>query len=103
MGLRIALERQRRDILRSVLRYTASSIPAGVGLGFLRTFAWDKVIASQLFGISPPDPATLALGMLLVVLTPPVACYVLAWRAAPRSHGGVAVRVRGEWSGRGGW
>jgi len=78
MGIRIALGGQRQDILRLVLKYTASSIPAGVGLGFLGTFALDKVIASQLFSSSPLDPATLALGILLVVLTPLVACYVLA-------------------------
>ncbi len=43
---------------------------AGVGFGLLGALALRKVIASQLFGISPLDPATLAVGILLVILFP---------------------------------
>ncbi len=82
MGIRIAFGAQRWDILRLVLKHAAGLILAGVAFGLLGAFALRKVIASQLFGISPLDPATLALGILLVVLVPLVACYLPARRAA---------------------
>ncbi len=82
MGIRIAFGARRRDILRLVLKHAAGLILAGVGFGLLGAFALRKAIASQLFGISPLDPATLGFGVLLVVLVPLVACYIPARRAA---------------------
>ncbi len=82
MGIRIAFGAQRRDVLRLVMKHAAGLILAGVGFGLLGAFALRKVIASQLFGISPLDPTTLALGILLVILVPLVACYIPARRAA---------------------
>ncbi len=82
MGIRIAFGAQRRDILRLVLKHAAGLILAGVGFGLVGAFALRKVIASQLFGVSPLDPATLVAGILLVVLVPLVACYIPARRAA---------------------
>ena len=82
MGIRIAFGAQRRDILRLVLKHAASLIVAGVGFGLLGAFALGKVIASQLFGISPLDPLTLGIGVLLVTLVPLLACCLPARRAA---------------------
>jgi len=82
MGIRIAFGAQRWDILRLVMKHAAGLILAGVGFGLLGAFALRKVIASQLFGISPLDPVTLAVGILLIVLVPLVACYIPAHRAA---------------------
>jgi putative ABC transport system permease protein len=82
MGIRIAFGAQRRDILRLVMKHAVGLILASVGLGLLGAFALRKVIASQLFGISPWDPATLSMGLLLIILVPLLACYVPARRAA---------------------
>ena len=82
MGIRIAFGAQRRDILWLVMKHAVGLIMAGVGFGLLGAFVLRKVIASQLFGISPLDPATLAVGVLLVTLVPLAACYIPARRAA---------------------
>ncbi len=81
MGIRIAFGAQRRDILRLVLRHAMGLILASVGFGLVGALALRKLIASQLFGISPLDPATLAVGILLIVLVPLAACYLPARRA----------------------
>jgi putative ABC transport system permease protein len=82
MGIRIAFGARRWDILCLVLKHAVGLILAGVGFGLVGAFALRQVIASQLFGISPLDPVTLAAGILLVVLVPLVACYIPARRAA---------------------
>lgn len=82
MGIRIALGAQRPDILRLVLRHAAGLTLTGVAFGLLAAFALRKVIASQLFGISPLDPLTLGIGILLLSLVPMLACYLPARRAA---------------------
>ena len=82
MGIRIAFGAQRMDILRLVMKHAMGLILAGVGFGLVGAFALRKVIASQLFGISPLDPVTLAIGILLVVLVPLAACYLPARKAA---------------------
>jgi putative ABC transport system permease protein len=82
MGIRIAFGAQRMDILRLVMKHAMGLILAGVGFGLVGAFSLRKVIASQLFGISPMDPATLAIGILLVVLVPLAACYLPARKAA---------------------
>lgn len=82
MGIRIALGAQRRDILRLVMRHAAGLTLTGVGFGLLGTLALRKIIASQLFGVSPLDSLTLAIGILLAVSVSSLACYIPARRAA---------------------
>ncbi|MEJ2701827.1 MAG: ABC transporter permease [Sedimentisphaerales bacterium] len=82
MGIRIAFGAQRRDILRLVMKRAAGLTMTGVGFGLLGAFVLRKVIANQLFGISPLDPLALAVGLLLVILVPLAASYIPARRAA---------------------
>lgn len=82
MGIRIALGAQRGTIRQLVMRQAIRLIVTGVGLGLLGTLALRQVIASQLFGISPLDPLTLGISLLLIVLVPLLACYLPARRAA---------------------
>jgi putative ABC transport system permease protein len=82
MGIRITFGAQRRDILLLVMKHAAGLILAGVGFGLLGAFFLRKVIASQLFGLSPLDPVTITMGILLVTLVPLIACYIPARRAA---------------------
>jgi ABC-type antimicrobial peptide transport system permease subunit len=82
MGIRIAFGAQRRDILWLVMKHAAGLIMAGVVFGLLGAFILSKFIASQLFGISPLDPVTIAVGIPLVTLVPLAACYIPARRAA---------------------
>jgi hypothetical protein len=82
MGIRIAFGAQRRDILRLVMKHAAGLTMTGVGFGLLGAFVLRKVIAGQLFGVSSLDPATLVVGLLLVILVPLAASYIPARRAA---------------------
>jgi len=82
LGIRIALGAQRPDILRLVLKHAAELTLTGVAFGLLAALLLRKVIASQLFGVSPLDPLTLSVGILLVSLVPMLACYLPARRAA---------------------
>ena len=82
MGIRIAFGAQRQDVLRLVMKYAAGLTLTGVAFGLIAVIVLHKVIASQLFGISPLDPLTLVVGILLVALVPVLACCIPARRAA---------------------
>ena len=57
IGIRMALGAQRGVIGRMVLRETLMLVLVGVAIGV--PVAWGlRVIASQLFGLSPHDPLT---------------------------------------------
>jgi putative ABC transport system permease protein len=60
IGIRMALGAQRRDVLRLVLRMTLRLVVTGVVLGLLGSLGVMRVLASQIWGISPRDPFTLA-------------------------------------------
>lgn len=80
-GIRIALGAQRWDILGLVSR--EGMLRAGIGLvaGFVLSIALARVLASQLFAVSPFDPLTFGVGVLLLGAVALLACYVPARRA----------------------
>lgn len=82
VGIRMAFGARPRDVLRLFLQQAAGLVLASVGLGLLGVFVLRKILARQLFGISPLDPITLAGGIMLVVLVSLAACYLPARRAA---------------------
>lgn len=82
MGIRIALGAHQADILRLVMRHGVSLTVTGVGLGLCGTVALQSILASQVFGISPLDPITIVVGVLVVVMVLLLACYFPARRAA---------------------
>ena len=51
---------------------------------------------SQLFGLSPFDVSTMAAAVLAISAVVLIAAYLPAHRAACRSHGRVAIRVKGN-------
>jgi putative ABC transport system permease protein len=70
IGVRMALGARRRDVLRLVLGAAARTALLGMLLGLGGAVALQRVIASQLFGVSPTDPAIFVLvaaAMSLVV------------------------------------
>jgi putative ABC transport system permease protein len=60
IGIRMALGAQPRDTLRLVLGRSARAVLAGVALGSGGALALRRVLASQLHGVSPTDPAVFA-------------------------------------------
>jgi putative ABC transport system permease protein len=81
IGIRMALGAGRADVLRMVLRMGFRLIALGVGVGLLASFAVTRVLASQLWSISPHDPLTLGIVVVVVAIAGLTACYFPARRA----------------------
>jgi hypothetical protein len=58
----MALGAQRGDVLRMVLRHGLALVTAGLATGLLASFGLTRFLASQIWGVSPTDPWTLAFG-----------------------------------------
>jgi predicted permease len=82
MGLRLALGANRTAIFRMVLEEGLKLTGAGLLLGLAGAFAATRTLQSQLFNVSPNDPATYVLVALLLIATALLASYLPAWRAS---------------------
>ena len=81
IGIRMALGARRADVLKLVIRMGARLVVLGLAIGLLVSLGLSRVIASQLWGVSPYDPATLASVAAVLLVTGLVACWVPARRA----------------------
>ncbi len=81
IGIRMALGAARPDVLRMVLRMGFQLLGSGVALGLLGALGATRVLANQLWGVSPRDPATLAAVVAVVAAAGFAACYFPARRA----------------------
>jgi predicted permease len=81
MGIRMALGAQRNQVLWTVLRQTLLLIGIGIALGVPVALAAARLIASQLYGIRPSDPTTIAVAVLVRAGVGLIAGYVPARRA----------------------
>ncbi|HYL84738.1 MAG TPA: ABC transporter permease [Candidatus Angelobacter sp.] len=81
IGIRMALGAQRRDVLWSVMKEGGRFSLAGIVLGIVGAFLLMRVIASQLYGVSPTDPVTFGAAALLFAGVAALACYIPARRA----------------------
>ena len=81
IGIRMALGAQRTDVLRLVLRVTLRLVVVGVVLGLLGSVGVMKVLASQVWGVSPRDPMTLMTVVGAMALAALAASYFPARRA----------------------
>ena len=81
MGIRMALGAQRSDVLLLVMKEGARFALAGIVLGLLGAFLVARLLATQLYGISPIDSVTYISVTILVAIVTLAACYVPARRA----------------------
>jgi putative ABC transport system permease protein len=81
MGVRVTLGAAPHEILRLIVGHTARLAVAGVLIGIIASLALRTVLRSQLFGVSPSDPATIAAVSSLLLLVAVLASAVPAWRA----------------------
>jgi predicted permease len=82
IGIRMAIGAQRHTVLRMVMRESLLVVMLGVVLGIPAALGMGHFISSQLFGLSPRDPVTLAAATLLLLAASVVASYLPARRAA---------------------
>jgi len=82
MGVRMALGAQRSDVLLLILKEGARYALIGIALGLTGAFLLARLLASELYGISPTDSITYASVAVLVALVTMAACYIPARRAA---------------------
>jgi putative ABC transport system permease protein len=82
IGIRMALGAGRQDVRGMVLGTSLQLVLAGVVLGIAAAIAASRLIASQLFGVSPTGPLTYAGVSLAVIATTALAAWHPAHRAA---------------------
>jgi ABC-type antimicrobial peptide transport system permease subunit len=81
IGIRMALGAQASGVLWLVLRETSVLLVIGIAVGVPATLATTRLVRSQLFGLSPFDPATVAVATLAILLVTAIAGYLPAQRA----------------------
>jgi putative ABC transport system permease protein len=82
IGVRVALGASARDVRRLILGEAMWVIGVGAAAGLLIAVVATRLLASQLFGVSPSDPRSLLGAGALLVLAGIAAAYLPARRAA---------------------
>jgi ABC-type antimicrobial peptide transport system permease subunit len=82
IGIRIALGAARPDVLGLVLRDVAVLTAIGIAVGLPGAYAIGRAAQAQLFGLSPLDPLSLALAVVVLAVVSLAAGYLPARRAA---------------------
>jgi putative ABC transport system permease protein len=81
IAVRMALGARRSHVYSVILRLGAQLLAAGATIGILASFATNRLLATQLWNVSPHDPLTLAAATMIVSLIALAACYIPARRA----------------------
>jgi putative ABC transport system permease protein len=81
IGLRMALGAAAGDVLNMVLRQGLFLLLGGIAFGTGVSLLLGRVIASQLWGVSPYDPVTITGVAMLLLVIGLIACWVPARRA----------------------
>jgi len=81
IGVRMAIGAAARDVRRMILREGMSPVVIGTLFGMAAAFALNRMLQSQLVGVSPYDPMTMAGAPVILVVVALVACQVPARQA----------------------
>ena len=81
-GIRLALGARSTDVLGMVLRRALVMAGIGLGAGLIGALLLGRFVSGVLYGVSPTDPVTMVLVMLLLVATVLLASLIPARRAA---------------------
>jgi putative ABC transport system permease protein len=82
IGIRLALGALARDVHRLVLGDALSVLGAGAAIGIVVALIAGRVLSSQLFGVSPIDPVSLALATTVLLAVGLGAAYLPSYRAS---------------------
>ena len=81
IGIRMALGAHRSEVMGMVLRRGLVLALGGIAIGVAGSLALTRLIASQLYGVSPTDPVTLAVVSIALLAIALAATFVPARRA----------------------
>jgi putative ABC transport system permease protein len=81
IGIRLALGAQRRDVLWLVMKEGVKFSLFGISLGLASALGITRLLASELYGVSPADPATFLAAAVLMASVTLLACYIPTRRA----------------------
>jgi predicted permease len=82
IGLRMAIGADRGDVIRMVLSETVFLILAGLAIGLPAALAATRLLRATLAGVTPSDPATIGVVILIMLVAGILAGYIPAARAA---------------------
>ena len=82
IGIRVALGAERSGVIGLVMREVVLLAAIGIGVGLPIALLLTKYLRSQLFGLEPNDPLTLAIATASMALVALLAGYIPAERAA---------------------
>jgi len=82
IGIRMALGARTGEVRAMVVRQSLSLAAVGVVIGLAAALAATRVLGTLLFGVSPTDPAVLALATLVLLAIAAMASYAPARRAS---------------------
>jgi ABC-type antimicrobial peptide transport system permease subunit len=82
IGVRMALGSTSAGVMRTVLRGALWQVVIGLVVGVPAAMAAGRLLESQLFGVSGHDPAVMAGGLVVLVVSVTVAALIPARRAA---------------------
>ena len=81
IGIRTALGAGPGDLMRLVYRHSVRLIGIGLAAGIGGALWLTRLLQSQLYGVTPNDPATFVAAAVLLTLIALAACGIPAWRA----------------------
>ena len=81
IGVRMALGAQTTDVLSMVVKQGMNPVLIGLILGLGATFAVGRLIAAQLYQVSPYNPLLLSATAMLLAIAALLACLIPARRA----------------------
>ena len=81
IGIRLAIGASRADVFRLMFGLGLRWLALGVAIGLAGSVVATRMLAQQLWEVSPTDPLTLALVVTILALTGLTASYVPARRA----------------------
>ena len=82
IGVRMALGATEGNVLWLVMREVLLLVGSGLALGLGAAFAMSRLVRSQLYGVAPNDPLTIAVAAAVLGLVALAAGYIPARRAA---------------------
>ncbi|HEY7001389.1 MAG TPA: ABC transporter permease [Candidatus Udaeobacter sp.] len=81
IGVRMALGAQTADVLRLMVRQGMAPVLLGLAIGMVAALALGRLLTTQLYEVSPHNPALLAMTALTLGVVALLACFLPARRA----------------------